>query len=810
MAIAQLYNVLEPTRQAEVSAHLDTAIAKASKKVDAAVNKPLTDYCVGLSYSLIHGNNFEKEDWASAVGTYLSAFMTAEDSAKVLDSFRETCAAAYEVKVVEEEDDEEDLCNVEFSLAYGGMILLNSARLHVKRGRRYGLLGPNGSGKSTLMRAIATGQLDEFPPELKTVFVDHDIDGSDTNDTVAEWIAQDPQLAHLTAEQKATQLTELEFTPEMQASPIFSLSGGWKMKLALARAVLSGADMLLLDEPTNHLDVKKVAWLKDYLCSLTTCTSIIVSHDPKFLNETFTDVIHYERRKLVRYPGTLDLFVEKNPDAKSYFDLTQSTQKFSLPEPGPLEGVKSATKAILKLTGANFKYPTREKYTLNNVSAQCSMASRIACVGPNGAGKSTLIKMMVGETKATDVAFGSLETCYWKHPNARIAYVAQHAFHHIEEHLEMSAVEYIQWRFSSGLDKEQQAADMAHMTDEEKLLLEQELIIFLKEQKGAEEVDEAGNIKAGTMEWIFDRMEVLVKGKKAPEGPDGKPIVPKKIKLLVGRRSKHGDYEYEAKFVGSTEEKENLWIGVKALEMAGFAKFVKDMDDKIAAEGNQRPLTTGEIQKHMDLLGLPEDFATYGKMAGYSGGQKVKTVLGAATWFCPHLLILDEPTNYLDRDSLAALTLAIKEFKGGLVVISHNEEFYGPICPEVWRVPGDGCCHVEGAEWMEAVRLKELEDAKNKSLLPCEKEDKFDAFGNKIEEKEEEKPIDAKEFKKLEKKLKDMRKAGASEDACLDLEIRLDTARVILDKAKAAEKAEKDAVKAAAKVAAGAVKKGKK
>merc|ERR1719267_391544 len=177
---------------------------------------------------------------------------------------------------------------------------------------------------------------------------------------------------------------------------------------------------------------------------------------------------------LIRYPGQLINFMNKCPDAKAYFSFAESVQVFHFPQPGPLEGIKSKTKAILKLTGASFKYPTREKYTLINASAQCSMASRVACVGPNGAGKSTLIKMLVGETKPTDVAFGSLETCFWKHPNARIAYVAQHAFHHIEAHLEMSAVEYIQ----------------------------------CKEQKGADDVDEAGNVKQGTTEYVFKSMEV--------------------------------------------------------------------------------------------------------------------------------------------------------------------------------------------------------------------------------------------------------------------------------------------------------------
>merc|ERR1719450_1157776 len=375
----------------------------------------------------------------------------------------------------------------------------------------------------------------------------------------------------------------------------------------------------------------------------------------------------------------------------------------------------------------------------------------------------------------------------------------------------MSAVEYIQWRFSSGLDKEQ-AADEAHMTDEEKKTLEQFIYIQLKEQKGAEEVDEAGNVKAGTAEFVFASMQVAKKGIKPPECEiTGKPLQAKQIKKLVGRRSKHGEYEYEVKFVGSMDEKENLWIPLKPLDTHGYHKFVKDMDDKIAAEGNARPLTTGEIQKHMDLLGLPEQFATYGKMAGYSGGQKVKTVLGAATWFCPHLLILDEPTNYLDRDSLAALTLAIKEFKGGLLVISHNQEFYGPICPEVWKVPGDQNVYVEGAEWMEAVRLKEIEDAKNASKLKLEKEEKFDAFGNLIEEKEEDRVItDPKELKKLEKKLKDMRKAGVNEDECMDLEIKIDAAKIEIDKIKKAEKAAKESEKASAKAQKDAEKAAKK
>merc|ERR1712146_193229 len=122
--------------------------------------------------------------------------------------------------------------------------------------------------------------------------------------------------------------------------------------------------------------------------------------------------------------------------------------------------------------------------------------------------------------------------------------------------------------------------------------------------------------------------------------------------------------------------------------------------------------------------------------------------------------------------------------------------------------PGDQKVYVKGAEWMEAVRLKEIEDAKNASKLKLEKEEKFDAFGNLIEEKKEEEiPTDPKEIKKLEKKLKDMKKSGVNEDECLDLEILLDQAKKLMEKKKADEKAAKESEKAQAKAAKEADKK---
>jgi len=741
-----------------------------------------------------------------------------------------------EVELDIPEGEGEILCNVEFKLAYGGKILLNTTHFHVRRGRIYGLLGHNGCGKSTLMRAISSGALAGFPGaeelmKLRACFVDHDIDGSDANTPTIDFCLQEPVLAPLGREKIREKLLEMEFTEELINKPICNLSGGWKMKLALARAVLLNADLLLLDEPTNHLDVQKQQWLCDFLTGpqCEHVTTLVVSHDSKFLNKVLSDVIHYENMRLKRYTGNLDQFVEQCPMAKAYFSIHDTEMKFTFPVPGPLEGVKSRTKAILQAKNITFTYPTPEekalgpscktrsgKPTLQDVSVQVSQASRIACIGPNGAGKSTLIKVLVGETKPDE---GCPEV--YRHQNCRIAYVAQHAFHHIEQHLEMSPVEYIQWRFSGGLDKEQQAMEAAQMSEEEKAQLKQPFIVYLKEL--AAELDEAGNA-TGEREIIFEKMEPLKKGQKPPPVDPVNGVFPncvRTVKQLIGRRTRHGDYEYEVKWgdkeMASMDPKNNLYVPKVVLETHGFHKLMKAVDDKIAAEsGNVKPLTTTAIQRHLDDFGLHEEFGTYGKMKNLSGGQKVKCVIGASMWFCPHIVVLDEPTNYLDRDSLGALSRAIKEFQGGVLMISHNAEFFGDIAPEVWEVPGDQKVHVSGAEWMEAVKAKELAEAKAKKKgVPKQDEEKFDALGNKIETAVAAADIDRDYVKKLTKQLKALKERvkkgdASAEDEMYEVEEQLDKANAILKKEKEAAKKEKEAAKALAKAAKAKEKKSKK
>merc|ERR1711968_60155 len=199
-----------------------------------------------------------------------------------------------------------------------------------------------------------------------------------------------------------------------------------------------------------------------------------------------------------------------------------------------------------------------------------------------------------------------------------------------------------------------------------------------------------------------------------------------------------------------------------SLESA-VTKLMMQVDERIAFEQSgiaTKKLTALNIQKHLDNFGLEMQFGTYSKISALSGGQKVKVVLAAAMWMEPHVLILDEPTNFLDRDSLGALATAIKNYAGGVIIISHQREFYSALCPEVWSVV-DGQCTVSGSEWMDAAekarKKAEKEAAKSASLT---KEDKFDAFGNKIEEKNVPKECPKAELKKIKKRVAQMRKAG--------------------------------------------------
>ncbi|GBF90643.1 elongation factor EF-3 [Raphidocelis subcapitata] len=588
------------------------SIAQQPLAVDAATLSHVAALCAVLMDARVLGF----EEWRDCIVPYLApGFMEEAAAEAACRAFMAQCMAKMrEEGAIEdlgwdnEGDDDKyaELCNCRFSLAYGGKILLNNAALRLLRGRRYGLCGANGAGKSTLMRAISRGQLDGFPPPhvLKTLYVEHDIQASLADLSVVDYVAADPEVQKTgkTPADVAAGLASVGFDEEMMAKPITGISGGWKMKLALTRAMLLGADILLLDEPTNHLDTTNVAWLERWLVEQKDVTVMTVSHDSGFLDNVCTDIIHYQNRQLRRYRGNLSEFVKAVPAAQSYYQLEAASLRFRFPTPGILDGISSKEKPIIKLDKVSFTYPGAPRPQLSDVHVMCRLSSRVAVLGANGAGKSTLIKV-----------------------------------------------------YGIGTDREEDS----------------------KVDRALEEEDKKRMAEAT---WEFDGQI-------------------RRFNIIVGRRKKKKDFEYEVQWQGLSSIKFNRWIPRAELVDKGFAKKVNEFDQKKAAAAlgsDSRPLTRANVEKFLSDFGLESEFSCHSNIRGLSGGQKVKLVLAAAMWNSPHLLIMDEPTNYLDRESLGALATAIREFEGGVVLISHNAEFTSTCCSETWRV-GDGRVDVVSA-----------------------------------------------------------------------------------------------------------------
>ncbi|PGH23963.1 hypothetical protein AJ80_02025 [Polytolypa hystricis UAMH7299] len=668
------------------------------------------EYIAAIAGQLIEEKVIDVESWTENTVAYIGAIVGEENARLIAEGLRKNASseAAAESEVEPDEEEGEDLCNCTFNLAYGAKILLNQTHLRLKRGQRYGLLGPNGSGKSTLMRAINNEQVEGFPKkdEVKTVFVEHDLDAADTEQTVIGWTEKKLRDVGVMTpvEEIRTKLSEFGFFPEQFEGPITSLSGGWKMKLALARAVFEEPDILLLDEPTNHMDVKNVAWLEQYLIN-SPCTSIIVSHDSKFLNNTIQHVIHYERFKLRRYRGNLTEFVRRLPSARSYFDLGASELEFKFPEPGFLEGVKTKAKAIVRVSNMSFQYPGTSKPQIKDISFQCSLGSRIAVIGPNGAGKSTLVNVLTGELIPT---VGEV----YHHENIRIAYIKQHAFAHIDHHLNSTPSEYIQWRFQTGEDRETMDRANKQVTD--------------------------------------DDVQSMNKIYKIEDSQ-------RRVIGIHSRRKFKNSYEYECSFelgdnVGQKNEKwtpmmtaDNVWIPRSEI-ITSHAKLVAEVDQKEAlASGQFRPLIRKEIEAHCANFGLDAELVSHSRMKGLSGGQRVKVVLAACSWQRPHLIVLDEPTNYLDRDSLGALSKALKSFEGGVIIITHSSEFTENLTEEVWACQ-DGMMKPSGHNWVQGQGAgPRLEDKE------AGEAERFDALGNKLAASKKKKKLTSSEARKKRK-----------------------------------------------------------
>ncbi|XVF05734.1 hypothetical protein REPUB_Repub05bG0197800 [Reevesia pubescens] len=407
------------------------------------------------------------------------------------------------------------------SVTFHGHDLIVDSILELNYGRRYGLLGLNGCGKSTLLTAIGLREL-PIPEHMDIYHLTREIEASDMSaleaviscdeerlklEKEAEILAaQDDgggeQLEHIyerleamdasTAEKRAAEiLFGLGFDKKMQAKKTQDFSGGWRMRIALARALFMNPTILLLDEPTNHLDLEACVWLEESLKKFDRIL-VVVSHSQDFLNGVCTSIIHMQDKKLKLYTGNYDQYVQTRSELeenqmkqykweqeqissmKEYIARfghgsaklarqAQSKEKtLAKMERGGLTEKVARDKVlvfrfvdvgklpppVLQFVEVTFGY-TPDNLLYKNLDFGVDLDSRIALVGPNGAGKSTLLKLMTGDLFPLD---GMVR----RHNHLRIAQFHQHLAEKLD--LELSALQYMIKEYPGNEEEKMRAA----------------------------------------------------------------------------------------------------------------------------------------------------------------------------------------------------------------------------------------------------------------------------------------------------------------------------------------------------------------
>ena len=517
------------------------------------------------------------------------------------------------------------------SLRRGGRVLFQKASMQIHPGWKVGLTGVNGAGKSTLFAALlgsitpddgaltrpqgwTVAHMAQEVKALDMAAIDFVLSGDEEYWSIQEKLAvseklNDNELADLhgrfdeiagySAPAKAAQLMAgLGFMEHQNQLDVSSFSGGWRMRLNLARTLMSRSDLLLLDEPTNHLDLDAILWLEDWLKAYDG-TLILISHDRDFLDAITDHILHIENGELTLYTGNYSTFettrserlaqqqqaYEKQQEARAHLQkfidrfkakATKARQAqsrikmlermqdlapahvdtpftFSFREPSKMSS------PLLTMEYADIGYG--EKLIATNINLQITPSSRIGLLGMNGAGKSTLIKSLVGD------------------------------------------------------------------------------LTLLAGQRKASELLNIGYFAQHQMDALDDNASPM-------------------------------------------------------LQLARIA-------DKKISEATLRSFL-GSFGFNGERMDTPCE--------SFSGGERARLALALIVWLRPNVLILDEPTNHLDLDMRHALTMALQDFDGAVVLVSHERQLIASVCDELLLVHGGKCTEFDGdlhdyANWLRQARL---------------------------------------------------------------------------------------------------------
>jgi len=492
-------------------------------------------------------------------------------------------------------------------LRRGPRVLIDGLSATIHRGQRVGFVGRNGTGKSSLFalilgeiqpdqgdvslpKSLTIASVAQEMPHTEQPAIEYVLDG-DAELRAVEAALREAEITHdaheiahgherlhaiggyAAAARAARMLDGLGFKPDQIDNPVASFSGGWRMRLNLARVLMTRADLMLLDEPTNHLDIDAVVWLQNWLLAYEG-TLLVISHDREFLDAVCTHTLHLAESKATLYTGNysqferlraermaqqaavsasqqrtiahLQSFVDRFKASAAKARLAQSRVKmieriklvapvvadsefsFDFPAPDKLPS------PLIRLHDAAVGYG--ERTVLSGIKLSLEPGQRIGLVGPNGEGKSTLVKLLAGEL---EIRAGEMT----RHPDLRVGYFAQH------------------------------------------------------------------------------QLEQL--------NPDASPL-----------------------------------------------EHFKELDPK---KGEQ------ELRSVLGGFNFVGD-RVFEKVAPFSGGEKARLALAMVVYRRPNLLLLDEPTNHLDLDMRQALEIALSDFDGAVVLVSHDRHLVGATCDQLIRV----------------------------------------------------------------------------------------------------------------------------
>ena len=508
-----------------------------------------------------------------------------------------------------------DLHIESFSMSFHGRLLIDNATVALNYGQRYGLLGENGSGKTTFLEALANRDV-EIPEHIDIYLVRGEADPSDENaldyiiKSAREKVArlekeiEDMSVADevddVGLELKMEELDELDpntfearagailyglgFSQAMMNKPTRDLSGGWRMRVSLARALFIKPHMLLMDEPTNHLDLEAVVWLEAYLSTYNHIL-VLTSHSADFMDNVCTNIIDLTiQKKFITYGGNYSTYVRTKTEnevnqmkayykqqeeiahikkfiasagtyanlvkqAKSKQKIIDKMEAAGLVEPVVqpkqlrfnFEDVRKLPPPIIAFNDVGFSYSGKEEdFLYKDLSFGIDMDSRVAIVGQNGTGKSTLLNLITGVLQPVA---GSVQ----RHSGLKLGKYSQHSADQLP------------------YDK-------------------------------------------GPLEYI--------------------------------------ESKYKEKF---PDKDVQFW-------RAQLGRF------GLSGQHQTSPIRT------------------------LSDGLRNRVVFSQLAMENPHILLLDEPTNHLDMGSIDALANAIKEFEGGVVIVSHDFRLISQVADELWEV----------------------------------------------------------------------------------------------------------------------------